>query len=218
MNPIDIKELQSVVASYACLQPVGARTKTALVAQGHIHTLDLSSLIGLIEYEPSEYTFTALASTPLSDVIAALAEHNQYLPFDPPFVEAGATLGGTVATGLSGSGRYRFGGVRDFLLAVQFLDGQGRIVRGDTRVVKNSAGFALPKLMVGSLGSLGALVEMTLKVFPRPVATASFQVPFPSVTEGLAALIRLTQAPLDLLALDLTPQSSGAQLFIRIGG
>ena len=91
-------------------------------------------------------------------------------------------------------------------------------MRGGARVVKNSAGFDLPKLMVGSLGSLGAIVEMTLKVFPRPVATASFQVPFPSVTEGLAALIRLTQAPLDLLALDLTPQSSGAQLFIRIGG
>jgi glycolate oxidase FAD binding subunit len=212
------REIQSIIVDHACLQPAGAQSKTALSATGEVFALDFTSLSGLIEYEPSEYTFTALAGTPLAEVHAALAEHNQYLPFDPPLVEAGATLGGTVAAGLSGPGRYRFGGVRDFMLAVQYLDGQGRLVRSGAKVVKNSAGFDMPKLMVGSLGSLGALTELTLKVFPRPAGTASFQVDFSGIDEALKVLVHLTLLPLDLYALDLAPHPRGVYLLIRIGG
>ena len=218
MNANAIREIQDLIVSHACLQPAGAQTKSALSAPSHIPRLDLSGLAGLIEYQPDEFTFTALAGTPLSEVINTLTEHGQYLPFDPPLVEAGATLGGTVACGLSGSGRYRFGGVRDFLLAIQFLDGQARLVRSGARVVKNSAGFDLSKLMVGSLGSLGALVELTFKVFPRPVSTTTLQIDFPSVTEALAALTKLTLLPLDLHALDLLPHDGYAQIYLRIGG
>ena len=91
-------------------------------------TLDVSGLSGIIEYEPGEFTFTALAGTPIEDIAAALAEHGQFLPFDPPLVEAGATLGGTVAAGLSGPGRYRYGGVRDFVLGIRYVDGAGEVV------------------------------------------------------------------------------------------
>ena len=86
------------------------------------------------------------------------------------WVDAGATLGGTVAAGVSGPGRFRFGGVRDFILGVRFVDGQGRLLRMGGKVVKNCAGFDLPKFFVGSLGRFGVLAEVTFKVFPAPAS------------------------------------------------
>jgi glycolate oxidase FAD binding subunit len=172
----------------------------------------------MLEYQPSEYTFTALAGTRVSEVDQILAENGQYLPFDPVLVEQGATLGGTVASGLSGPGRYRYGGVRDFLLGVKFVDGQGRVVRGGGRVVKNAAGFDLPKLMTGSLGGYGALVELSFKVFPRPEAFVTLQADFSSLAGALEALIRLTAEPLDIYALDLLPAQEGASLYVRLAG
>jgi len=172
----------------------------------------------MLEYQPDEFTFTALAGTPLAQVQAALAEHGQFLPFDPPLAGRGATLGGTVASGLSGPGRYRYGGVRDFLLGVQFVDGCGNQVRGGGRVVKNAAGFDLPKLMVGSLGQLGVLVELAFKVFPCPPAFATLRWEFPSLAPALQALTRLTASPIELNALELEPGSQGAALLVRLGG
>src|SRR5207253_6842143 len=129
-----------------------------------------AGLRGITEYDPSEFTFTAGAGTPVREIVAALAESGQYLPFDPMLVEAGATLGGTVAAGLSGPGRFRFGGVRDFILGVRFVDGAGRLLRMGGKVVKNAAGFDLPKFFCGSLGRFGLIVEATFKVFPRPAS------------------------------------------------
>ena len=127
-----------------------------------------------------------------------LAEHGQYLPFDPLLAEAGATLGGTVAAGANGPGRYRYGGLRDFILGVRYVDGEGQIVYAGGKVVKNAAGFDIPKFMVGSLGQFGALVEMTFKVFPKPEAYATLRLECASVVDGANAIIRLTGQPLDL--------------------
>src|SRR5207249_11250784 len=132
-------------------------------------------LRGISEYDPSECTFAALAGTPVREIAAALAERGQYLPFDPVLSEAGATLGGTVAAGLSGPGRFRFGGLRDFILGVRFVDGAGRLLRMGGKVVKNAAGFDLPKFFVGSLGRFGVLAEMTFKVFPRPASALTLR-------------------------------------------
>ena len=151
-------------------------------------SLDLSRLNGVVDYQADEYTFTARAGTPVADVEAMLAERGQYLPFDPPFAARGATLGGTVAAGLSGSGRYRYGGVRDFLIGMRFVDGQGQEVRGGGTVVKNAAGFDFPKLFVGSLGRLGVLTELTFKVFPQPPAYATVTANFDSLADLLSAL------------------------------
>src|SRR5207253_308179 len=134
-----------------------------------------AGLRGITEYDPSEFTFTAGAGTPVREIVAALAERGQYLPFDPMLADAGATLGGTVAAGLSGPGRFRFGGLRDFILGVQFVDGEGRVLRMGGKVVKNAAGFDLPKFFVGSVGRFGILTELTFKVFPRPVATRTLR-------------------------------------------
>lgn len=218
MNAAILEDLQNTVRSQTGLKPAGGRSKTALAAPAGATVLHLSSLSGILEYQPSEYTFTAWAGTPLAEVDAALAEHGQYLPFDPPLVRRGATLGGTVAAGLSGSGRYRYGGVRDFLLGVRFLDGEGQLLRAGARVVKNSAGFDLPKMLVGSLGAYAALVELTFKVFPRPAAYATLRAEYPSVGQALEALVRLTAAPVDLFTLDLLPSPGRAELLVRIGG
>jgi glycolate oxidase FAD binding subunit len=215
-----IEEVQALVRGTAT--PVSARgggTKTGLAAGGEATTLDLSQLSGVVAYDPGEFTFTALAGTRLSEVEAVLAEHGQYLPFDPPLASRGATLGGTVAAGLSGPGRYRFGGVRDFILGIRYVDGAGEVVRGGGQVVKNAAGFDLPKLMVGSLGRYGALVELTFKVFPRPVQAVTMRSPWPTLAEAVAAMARTYTAPLDVDALDLWPSSAGNwEVMVRLAG
>lgn len=221
INAERIEDVQAVMQEPgdARLRIRGGGSKTALsTPRTGERILDLSRLSGILEYEPGEYTFTALAGTPIREVQAALAEHGQYLPFDPPLAGAGATLGGTVASGLSGSGRQRYGGVRDFLVGARFVDGQGRLVRGGGKVVKNAAGFDLPKLMVGSLGWLGALVELSFKVFPRPAAYATVAAPFASLDDAVDAMVRLSDAPLDVEALDLTPDADGFTLWARLGG
>ncbi len=161
----------------------GSGTKPALaIAPSHDRQpLDLRGLRGIVEYEPQEYTFTAYG-TPLAEVNDLLAANGQYLP-STPFVE-GATLGGTVASGLSGSGRLRYGGVRDFILGVRFVDGPGSAtVQGGGKVV-NAAGFDFPKLLTGSIGRLGVIVEVSFKVLPAPPAYRSLLVHFPKRFAG----------------------------------
>lgn len=219
-----IHELQTAVADSAAITVYAGSTKSALKQEpDNAIALDLSGLSGILEYAPGEYTITALAGTPVATVNAALQEHGQYLPFDPPFVERGATLGGTVATALSGSGRYRFGGVRDFLIGVRFVDGQGRHVRGGGKVVKNAAGFDLPKLMVGSLGQFGLITEVSFKVFPRPEAYTTLVATYEDLQQALAALQRVVDSHFDIHALDLHVQNENGEapcyaLWIRLGG
>jgi glycolate oxidase FAD binding subunit len=221
-RPASIAEVQAAVrdtAPGACLLARGRGTKPPLSTppEGAV-ALDVSGLSGIIEYEPGEFTFTALAGTPVSEIAAALAEHGQFLPFDPPLVEAGATLGGTVAAGLSGPGRYRYGGVRDFILGVRYVDGAGEIVRTGGKVVKNAAGFDISKLMVGSLGAFGVLVGLSFKVFPKPQGYATLCVPQPTLYDALATLHRLTSSQMDFFAIDLEPAPDGANLWVRLGG
>ena len=149
-------------------------TKDALSSPGDdMVALDLAAITGIVEYAPSEFTITALAGTPIAELAATLAEHGQYLPFDPILIDAGATLGGTIAAGVSRIGP------RPLRRHPRLHPGRavprrrGTLVRGGGKVVKNAAGFDLPKLMVGSLGSMGIVVEATLKVFPRAEVTAT---------------------------------------------
>jgi len=207
-----IEQLQEAVRQSDRVRVCGRSTKPALSA-GATHSVE--NLSGVLQYEPSEYTFTALAGTPLQQIAAMLAENGQYLPFDPPLVEAGATLAGTVAAGLSGPGRFRYGGVRDFLLGVRFVNGEGDVVFGGGKVVKNAAGFDLPKLMVGSLGRFGILAELTFKVFPRPQQYASARVDCGDLPSAFNLMTRLATAPAELACLDLVPPS---QLWLRVGG
>ena len=140
----------------------GAGTKSALYSKGsETDDLDLSNLSGIVEYEPSEYVFTALAGTSLEEISNTLLQNNHYLPFDPLLAAEGSTLGGTVASGLSGPGMFRYGGIRDFIIGARFAIGSGKIVKGGGKVVKNAAGFDYPKFLAGSLGRFAVLLELT---------------------------------------------------------
>jgi glycolate oxidase FAD binding subunit len=178
--------------------------------------VETTALTGITDYNPSEFTFTARAGTRVAEIAAALDEHGQGLPFDPPFVEAGATLGGAIAAGLSGPGRIRYGGLRDFLLGVVFVDGSGDPVRGGGRVVKNAAGLDIARLMVGSLGRLGILTEATFKVFPRPATYGTVRIPCRSVKEGWSLFQRLGAMQLEYEGLELAPDETA--VYVRLGG
>jgi glycolate oxidase FAD binding subunit len=212
-----VEAVQEAVRAGPRVLPVAGGTKPALSTPpaDDVVALDLSSLRGVVEYDPAELTLTALAGTPVADLDEALAVHGQHLPFDPPLSAAGATLGGVVAAGTSGPGAFRHGGVRDFVIGVRFVDGTGRLVAGGGKVVKNAAGFDLPKLLVGSMGRLGAIVQVSLKVFPRPRATTTLVVDLGSTEAALDAMAQLGRGPLDLDALDLEPP---ARLLARLGG
>lgn len=216
MKPTTALEAQDAVLDLHTLTPVSGGSKPALSTPSEGSTpLELSDLCGVLDYIPEEFTFTALAGTTLTEIQALLSAHNQYLPFDPPLAQLGATLGGTMASGLSGPGRYRYGGVRDFVLGVQFVTGAGELVRAGGKVVKNAAGFDFPKLLVGSLGRLGVLTELSFKVFPAPEAYVTLRVDFPDLEHTLEGLTKLTTVPLDLEALDLDPPDT---LWIRFAG
>ena len=216
LKPGSPAEVSEAVRSSKRLRPLGGGTKPALsdACEG-CAVLDLSGLSGILEYDPGEYTFTALAGTPVRVVEEALSEHGQYLPFDPPLRRSGATLGGTVAAGLSGPGRYRYGGVRDFLVGAGFVDGDGRELRGGGKVVKNAAGFDFPKLLTGSLGEMGVLVDLTFKVFPRKDAFATLTVETGGLSESLTAISSLNCSTEELFALELEPPG---KLVMRVGG
>lgn len=217
-SPVDdaVRALQEAVREHPRVLPRGGGSKPALStpAEG-VTPLVVAGLRGIVEYDPSELTITALAGTPVRVVQEALAAHGQHLPFDPPLARAGATLGGVVASGTSGPGRYRHGGVRDFIIGARFVDGTGALVGGGGRVVKNAAGFDLPRLMVGSMGRLGVLVEVAFKVFPAPPAFGTLVADASTVQPALEAIQRAGAAGLDIEALDLVPPG---RLLIRLGG
>ena len=210
LAPTSIEELVDAVRSTSQVIPVGAGTKPRL-SQCDVAKLSMVGLRGIREYDPSEFTFTAAAGTPVREIVAALAERGQYLPFDPMLVDAGATLGGTVVAGLSGPGRFRFGGLRDFILGVRFVDGLGRLLHMGGKVVKNAAGFDLPKFFVGSLGRFGVLAEITFKVFPRPPASLSLR-----LSGGREILTEAATSRFEFDALDIVPGEDG--VFARFCG
>lgn len=137
--------------------------------------IDTTRYTGIVDYAPEELVITARAGTPLAEIEAALAAQGQMLPFEPPHFGPRATLGGCVAAGLSGPRRASLGAVRDFVLGVQMMDGNADALRFGGQVMKNVAGYDVSRVMAGSLGTLGLILEVSLKVLPRPKAEATVQ-------------------------------------------
>jgi glycolate oxidase FAD binding subunit len=135
--------------------------------------LSVSGHRGVIAYEPTELVVTARGGTPLAEVEALLAERGQHLPFEPPRFGGGGTIGGAVASGLSGPARPYAGAARDFVLGTRVANGQGEILTFGGQVMKNVAGYDVSRLMTGSMGTLGAILDVSLKVLPRPRASAT---------------------------------------------
>jgi glycolate oxidase FAD binding subunit len=136
---------------------------------------DLRAYRGIVAYDPTELVITARCGTLLSELEAALAEHRQMLAFEPPHFATGSTIGGVVAAGLSGPRRQAVGAVRDFVLGTALMDGKGKVLQFGGQVMKNVAGYDVSRLLAGSLGTLGVILEVSLKVLPRPVAEASLR-------------------------------------------
>jgi glycolate oxidase FAD binding subunit len=145
--------------------------------------LDTRGHAGVVSYEPSELVITARCGTRLSEVEAAMREHGQMLAFEPPhfaqFGSGGATVGGAVAAGLSGPGRQSAGALRDFVLGTKLMDGRGEVLSFGGQVMKNVAGYDVSRLLAGSLGTLGIILEVSLKALPLPVAEATLRLEMP---------------------------------------
>jgi len=188
--------------------------------------LDTRGHSGIVAYEPTELVVTARCGTPLAELEAALAPRNQFLACEPPRFGS-ATVGGAVAAGLSGPRRAAAGSLRDYVLGVKLMDGEGRVLKFGGEVIKNVAGFDVSRLIAGSLGTLGLILEVSLKVMPVPVGDATLRFEMPQ-DKALEAINRWAGQPLPLAAscwLDgmLTLRLSGAQAAVaaacaRLGG
>jgi glycolate oxidase FAD binding subunit len=179
--------------------------------------LDTRGYAGIVAYDPTELVITVRAGTALAEVEAALAERGQLLAFEPPrFPRSGsgaATIGGAVAAGLAGPRRAAAGAVRDFVLGVRLLDGRGQDLSFGGRVMKNVAGYDVSRAMAGALGTLGVLVEVSLKVLPRPVAETTLQFEL-AEARALAAVNEWAGRPLPISA---TAYADG-RLTVRLSG
>ena len=182
-------QIQSAQARGATLRIRGGGSKDFYGGALAGELLELGQYRGIIEYEPSELVLTARAGTPLVEIENTLREQGQMLAFEPPHfsvtpapaaapagtASAMATFGGCIAAGLSGPRRASAGSVRDFVLGVRVLNGEGRELRFGGKVMKNVAGFDVSRLFAGSLGTLGALLDVSIKVLPLPAAEATLR-------------------------------------------
>lgn len=163
-----IERIKSAQSDRAPLAIHGGNSKAFYGGAIRGDALDVRPYTGIIDYEPKELVLTVRAGTPLAEIEAAMTKQNQMLPFEPPYFSEGATIGGTVATGLSGPRRPYTGAVRDFVLGTRVINGKGEDLRFGGRVIKNVAGYDVSRLMTGAMGTLGVLLDLSFKVLPKP--------------------------------------------------
>ena len=218
MKNTDISEtlaenVRAAAARKTRLAVLGSGSKRFYTGPPEGEPLDVSGHRGIVSYDPTELVVTARAGTPLADVEMALSEHGQMFAFEPPHFGPSATLGGAIACGFSGPRRPYAGAARDFVLGVKMINGRGEILSFGGQVMKNVAGYDLSRLMVGSLGTLGVLLDISLKVLPKPARelTLTFE---RAADEAIRAMNTWAGRPLPLSA----ACHSGDTLFIRLSG
>lgn len=162
------QQVRDAAAGQRPLQIIGGGSKAFLGRAAEGEPLQISEHRGITHYEPVELVLTARAGTPLKEIEQVLAEQGQMLPFEPPHFGDRATLGGTIAAGLSGPRRPFAGAVRDHVLGCTLLNGKGELLHFGGEVMKNVAGYDVSRLMSGAMGTLGVLLEVSIKVLPRP--------------------------------------------------
>ena len=168
---------------------------------------------GIISYESTELVLTARGGTPLSEVETALARHNQMLPFEPPHFGEAATLGGTIACGFSGPRRPYVGAARDYVLGCRVLTGKGDVLHFGGEVMKNVAGYDVARLMTGAMGTLGVLLDISLKILPQPANEVTLGLTM-SPDEALQAMNHWAGQPVPLSA----AVHDGSSLMLRLSG
>lgn len=226
MSADRLEEFRSRILERKPLRLRGGGSKDFYGGPLSAEVLDTRGHCGVVSYEPTELVITARCGTPLAELESTLAEHRQFLACEAPNFGC-ATIGGAVAAGLSGPRRAMVGSLRDFVLGVKIMDGEGRVLRFGGEVMKNVAGFDVSRLMAGSLGTLGLILEVSLKVLPLPVADATLRFELPQ-DKALDAVNRWAGQPLPLVATCwqagiLTLRLSGAQAAVaaacqKLGG
>ncbi|OED39796.1 glycolate oxidase subunit GlcE [Chromatiales bacterium (ex Bugula neritina AB1)] len=160
---------QQIAEAYSRRQPLticGGGSKSFLGLRSNSHEINTTQHSGVVSYEPTELVITARCGTPLSTIREVLAAHHQMLPFEPPSYGESATLGGTMACALSGPARPYSGAARDYALGCRMINGQAQTLRFGGEVMKNVAGYDVTRLMTGAMGTLGLLLDFSLKVLP----------------------------------------------------
>lgn len=205
-TPSSLDELARIVASAAkenaAVIPWGGGTMQHLgnAPRRYDISLDLTRLNRIVEYTPDDLTITVEAGTTLAAVQTELAQHNQFLPLDPP-VPIRATIGGTLATNANGPLRLRYGTARDFVLGMTVVNAEGKITKSGGKVVKNVAGYEMAKLNIGALGTLGVIAQATFKLYPKPQDEFTVAAAFKNASDAcktVQAIWNLTTPPLSI--------------------
>jgi len=219
--------LKSAADAGLAVAPVGGATQLDLGMPPRKLDLALQTtqLNRVIEYEPADLTVTVEAGIAYAELQRLLAEQGQLLALDPP-AAPGATIGGLIATNASGPLRFAYGTARDLVIGTRVANPDGTLTRAGGRVVKNVAGYDLNKLYIGSLGTVGVLVELSFKLAPIPPATATVVGQLASLPDASALVSRVLHSPLSPLAIELLGSSAAAAaglattpcLVVHVGG
>ena len=207
---------QQVLDATKTSQPLQIRGGGSKMFLGHVADatlLDVSGHRGIVSYDPVELVITARAGTPLSELEQTLAESGQILPFEPPHFGLNATLGGTIACGLSGPGRSFSGSARDYVLGMKVINGRGEVLNFGGQVMKNVAGYDCSRLMAGAMGTLGVILEVSLKVLPKQAAEITL-ITETTPSQALETMNRWSGKSLPLSA----ACYDGDNLYLRLSG
>jgi len=205
--------VQQAVTDKQTLRIIGGGSKSFYGRAADGQKLEVAEHRGVIRYEPTELVVTVRSGTPVRELERILAEHGQMLPFDPPCFSASSTVGGMIASGLAGPRRPWCGALRDAVLGLRCINGRAEVLQFGGEVVKNVAGFDVSRLMVGAMGTLGVILDVSLKLIPRPECEQSFV--FDGVdAEALAWVREWTSQGLPLSGAVL----DGRRLIVRLSG
>lgn len=220
MNHSFIQDTQEIIRntiqSKGLIRITGSGTKDWFGAELKGDPLSTKGYQGIINYQPDELVITVKSGTSLKEVELALEEKNQQFAFEPPYFGESATIGGMVCSGLAGPGRVSAGSLRDFVLGAKIMDGQGQIMNFGGTVMKNVAGYDVSRLMPASLGTLALLLDVSIKVLPKPAATATLTAQI-NQAEAIHLMNLLASQPWPLSASAWQGEQMG-QLHIRLNG
>jgi len=220
--PASVEEAAEVmkVASSAgvSVAPWGGGTTIGL---GNVSPrLDLVVALGrldrIVDHEPGDLTATVEGGVRLAEAQAVLGQNGQFLPLDPPLADR-ATIGGILAANASGPRRLRYGSARDLLIAIRVVHADGTVTRGGARVVKNVTGYDMNKLYIGSLGTLGLIVEASFKVYPRPAAERTWLASFGTGEAAAAAVAAIMASPVVATSVELVSAPAARSVAARAG-
>ena len=211
------EQIQFAITEQKKINICGGRTKHWYGDCASGDSLNTKTYSGILDYQPEELVITVRAGTALKDVESALAEKNQYFPFDPPHFGNDATIGGMIAAGLAGPGRGQYGSLRDYVLGVKIMDGRAEVLSFGGKVMKNVAGYDVSRLMPGSLGTLALLLDVSIKVLPNPARSETLKFEIPA-DQAIIQMNSWASQPLPLSASAWIGDSKNGFLWIRLAG